>query len=145
MTETMSNEAYNSHEFDLAAEIQAIASDILTIVPEATESKKFSTVESRISDDIKIVLAHRKNDDPFQSDFIVSQVKSIPGQPLQRETFRWSSAFPESRDLQVYETVLPDKETSKPAPISRKGFRQDDLERLRELVITAGEHERSNG
>ncbi len=138
MLKAMTKEALASKEFDVGAELRVIEQDVLSVIPKATESTKLSFVEKDVSELVRIVLANRINDYPDESDFIISRLTVTPGKPIERETYRWSSAYSDSKLLQFYETVELN-ENEKLVRTSRKGFDKSDTEKLREWITQKGE------
>lgn len=154
MLRAMSSEAYETKEFDVGTQLREIEKQVLGVVPPATEAEKLSFVEKDLDLDedikvnhiqyVRIVLANRLNEHPDQSDFIISRLKATIGKPLERQTYRWSSAYPDSQILQFYETVEFD-EKENPVRTSRKGFDITDTEKIREWITSKGTLRQTDG
>ena len=154
MLKAMSSEAYATKEFDVGAQLREIEKQVLSVVPPATEAEKLSFVEKDLElgegigvnhiQYVRIVLANRLNEHPDQSDFIISRLKATAGKPLERQTYRWSSAYPDSQILQFYETVELD-EKEKPVRTTRRGFDITDTERIMEWITSKGTLRQTDG
>lgn len=150
----MSSETHATKEFDIGARLREIEQQVLRVVPLATEAEKLSFVEKdlELGEDtgtkhiqyVRLVLAHRLNEHPDQSDFIISRLKAITGKPLERQTYRWSSAYPDSQILQFYETVELD-EQEKLVRTSRKGFDTTDTQKIMEWINSKGTIRQTDG
>ncbi len=87
------------------------------------------TVEEELDKDTKIVAAYRVDDQPGESEVIVSRLKVCPS-GLKRQTYRWSSEFPDTIDRQVYQEVNPEAKQAEKIRTEKRGFSEADKEAI---------------
>ncbi len=87
------------------------------------------TAEEQLDKDTKIVVAYRVDKQPGESEAIVSRLKTGPS-GLQRQTYRWSSEFPDTIDRQVYQEVNPEAKQDEKIRTEKRGFSEADKEAI---------------
>lgn len=120
-------------------ELETLGNMIVKLVDPGQEPRTYS-VEAELTDESKVVLACKINDDPTESEMIVSQY-SIGKKGLRRQAYRWSRAFPDSAERQFIENIDPEAETVR---TNKKGFSPDDKAKIASAIYLAQEVLESN-
>lgn len=120
--------------------LRDLGTEIIRLVEPKDEPGLYS-IDKVIADGSKVALAVLVDQYPSESEIRVSEL--VAGKnSLQRQTYRWSLAFPDAADRQYYQSVNSGAE-------DKRDFRTElnnmDLENINRLIYSLEEALRHNG
>lgn len=120
--------------------LEQLGNGIYELVAPGTEPRVYS-VEADLGADSKILLGCKIDEDPSESEIIVSRYV-VGEKGLARQTYRWARAFPDSKERQSFQSVDP---AARDIRSSHKGFSPADEENLIAAVSAAQKALQANG